>query len=101
MNRELAVLRAVVRLAADEDYGHLAKAPRVRLEDEPQGRLRYLTEDDEWPRLEQECRRAVEHPVAPRRSPQLLQIVRLALETGMRKSEIFRLEARESTSPGA
>ena len=47
VNRELSVLRAVLRLAADEDYSYLTKVPLVRMEDEPEGRLRYLTEDDE------------------------------------------------------
>lgn len=35
VNRELSILRAVLRLAADEECGYLEKAPRVRLEKEP------------------------------------------------------------------
>jgi integrase len=91
VNRELCVLRSVLRLAADDDYGYLEKAPRVRMEKEPQGRLRYLTED-EASRLLTECRRAAEHPVSPRRSTQLYPVVVLALETGMRRGEILGLE---------
>jgi integrase len=91
VNRELAVLRAVLRLAADEDCGYLKKAPRVRMEKEPQGRLRFLTEAEAG-RLLAVCRKAAEHPVAPRRSPQLYPVVALALNTGMRKGEIMGLE---------
>src|SRR5206468_136741 len=78
VNRELSVLRAMLRLAADEDYGYLEKAPRVRLEKEPQGRLRFLTLD-EATRLLAECRKAAEHPVPPRRSPHLYPVVVIAL----------------------
>jgi len=46
VNRELSILRAILRLAADAECGYLEKAPRVRLEKEPEGQLRYLTDDE-------------------------------------------------------
>jgi integrase len=90
VNRELAVLRGVLRLAADDECGYLEKAPRVRMEKEPQGRLRFLT-DDEATRLLDECRKSAEHPVPPRRSLSLYPVVVVALNTGMRRGEILGL----------
>src|SRR5206468_12721343 len=90
-NRELSVLRGLLRLAADEECGYLEKAPKVRLEREPQGRLRFLS-DDERDRLLDECRKAAAHPVESCRSPFLYTVVVVALHTGMRKSEILNLE---------
>jgi hypothetical protein len=42
LNRELAALRHLLRLAHDE-WEALSSVPRIRLEKEPQGRLRWLT----------------------------------------------------------
>jgi len=42
VNRELALLRHLLRLA-HEEWGALAVVPKIRLEKEPQGRLRWLT----------------------------------------------------------
>src|SRR4030095_540716 len=67
VNRELQVLRGRLRMAAGEDCGYLEKAPTVKMEKEPEGRLRYLTED-EATRLLAECRRSAEHPVSTNRS---------------------------------
>ena len=44
LNRELALVRHLLRLA--EEWGYLAKVPRIRLVKEPEGRLRFLTEDE-------------------------------------------------------
>jgi integrase len=57
-------------------------APRIRLEKEPQGRIRWL-EPDEEVRLLDACRAS--------RTPHLADIVTLALETGMRKGELLGL----------
>lgn len=80
VNRELATLRHLLRLA--EEWGYLERAPRIRLAKEPEGRLRYL-EQEEAARLLTACGRS--------RCPHLRVIVTLALNTGMRKSEILGL----------
>jgi integrase len=91
VNRELSILRGLLRMAADDECGYLDSAPRVRLEKEPQGRLRFLSED-EAARLLRECRRAAAHPVSSCRSPHLYAVVVLALHTGMRRGEVLGLE---------
>ncbi len=70
VNRELAILRHMLRLA--EEWGYIAKVPKIRLSKEPEGRLRFLSED-EIERLLVACedRR--------RKSPYLLPIVTIAL----------------------
>jgi hypothetical protein len=70
VNRELSVLRGLLRMSADAECGYLERAPRVRMEKEPEGRLRFLREE-EARRLLAECRRAAEHPVSSCRSPDL------------------------------
>ncbi len=82
INRELAILRHLLRLA--EEWGYIAKVPKIRLAREPEGRLRFLAED-EIPRLLAAC-----EAKAPK-SPYLLPIVTVALHTGMRKGEILGL----------
>jgi len=81
INRELALLSHLFRLAHDE-WNALAEVPRVRRLEEPQGRLRWLAPDEEA-RLLSECRRS--------RNAQLYAISVLALETGMRQGEVFGL----------
>jgi len=76
VNRKLALLRHVLRLGHEWDL--IESPPKVRMEREPQGRLRHLSEDEEA-RLIAAC------------SPSLLAIVIVALETGMRKGEIASL----------
>src|SRR6266436_7578359 len=46
VNRPLALLRHLLRLARDE-WGVLADVPRVKLEREPEARIRWLEPDDE------------------------------------------------------
>jgi hypothetical protein len=43
VNRELAMLRHLLRLA--EEWGYIDKAPRIRMGREPEGRLRWLTRE--------------------------------------------------------
>ncbi len=81
INRPLAALRHLLQLA-HEEWGELPSVPRVRLEKEPQGRVRWL-EADEEARLLEACRAS--------RSPQLAAIVTIALETGLRRSELLGL----------
>jgi integrase len=81
VNRELACLRTLLKLAAEE-WEALPKVPRIRLEKEPEGRIRWL-EADEEARLRAACRTS--------RNPHLAAIVTLAMETGMRFGEIMGL----------
>jgi integrase len=82
VKRELAVLRHLIRLA--EEWGYFAKVPRTRLAPEPEGRLRFLSED-EIARLLAACE------AKAAKSPVLLPVVTLALNTGMRGGEILGL----------
>ncbi len=83
INRPLAVLRHLFRLAAEE-WGQAIVPPRIRLEKEPQGRLRYLDrERGEHVRLLD--------AVTASRNPDLADLVVMALYTGARRSELFGL----------
>jgi integrase len=90
VNRELQVLRGLLRMAAGEDCGFLEKAPTVKTEKEPEGRLRFLSED-EATRLLDECRKSAEHPNPTNRSPRLHALTVVALHTGMRRGELVGL----------
>lgn len=80
VNRELALVRHLLRLA--EEWGYIAKAPRVRLGKEPEGRLRFLTEPEALALLEA-CRTS--------QNPYLAAMVTTALYTGARRGEILGL----------
>ena len=82
INRPLALLRHLLRLARDE-WGVLTEVPRIKLEREPEGRIKWL-EPDEEARLLSAC--------ADSDNPHLLPIVTVALESGMRYSEIMGME---------
>lgn len=81
INRPLALLRHLLRTACHE-WEVLADVPRVRLEREPQGRLRWLSEEEEV-RLLAACRRSRNRWLAP--------LVTVALETGLRHGELLGL----------
>src|SRR6266851_5769834 len=81
VNRPLALLRHLLRLAAEE-WEVIAEAPRVRLEKESQGRLRWLTPEEAHQLLEA-CR-------AHQRAP-LADLVELCLYTGLRQAEALEL----------
>jgi integrase len=81
VNRALALLRHLLRLA-HEEWEVLDKVPRIRLEREAEGRLRWLT-PEEAARLLDVCRRS--------RNTDLLDLVELALFTGMRRGEVLGL----------
>jgi integrase len=81
VNRPLATLRHLLTLAREE-WEVLSAVPRVRLEKEPQGRLRWLTKE-EASRLLGKCDAS--------KNPLLGAIVQLALGTGMRREEILGL----------
>jgi integrase len=82
INRPLALLRHLLRLAYEE-WGVLPQVPRIKLEREPEGRVKWL-EVDEEERLLRAC--------AESGNEILLPIVSVALETGMRYSEIMGME---------
>ena len=90
VNRYLAALRALLRMAHRE-WEVLPTLPRVTLEREPEGRVRYL-EEPEAVRLLEACRES--------RNPHLHAIVTVALHTGMSRGEILGLAWSGSTSPG-
>jgi integrase len=81
VNRPLAILRHVLKLA-NEEWGVLANVPKVRLEKEGQGRLRWLTKE-EARRLLDACARS--------KNLDLKDLVTVALFTGCRQSEVLGL----------
>lgn len=80
VNRELALLRHLLVLA--QEWGHVERVPRIRLEREPEGRLRFLTEE-EIARLLAACGSSAH--------PELAAVVAVALNTGMRRGEVLGL----------
>jgi integrase len=81
VNRPLALLRHLLRLACDE-WEVLPTVPKIRLEKESQGRLRWLT-PEEAAKLLEKCR--------AQNNPNLVDLVELALYTGMRQGELLGL----------
>src|SRR5215470_17236771 len=84
INRPLALLRHLLRLA-HEDWGVLTTLPKVKLEKEPQGRIRWLGQyaPDEEKRLLSAC--------AASKNPELVKKVTIALESRLRKGELESL----------
>jgi integrase len=78
---ELGVLRHMLRLG--KRWGYLDAVPDIDMPKKPEGRTRYLDEN-EIARLLDAC--------AYSRNPYLAAIVTVALNTGMRKAEILGLE---------
>jgi integrase len=81
VNRALALLRHLLRLA-HEEWEVLDIVPRVRMEREAEGRLRWLTPEDAT-RLLAAC--------AESRNDDLTDLVEFALFTGMRRGEVLDL----------
>jgi integrase len=81
INRPLAALRHLLQLA-HEEWELLPAAPKIKLEREPQGRIRWLEPDDEA-RLLESCGKS--------KNKELKSIVTIALETGLRRAEILGL----------
>ena len=81
INRPLATLRHLLLLARDE-WEVLTTVPKIRQEREPQGRLRWLTED-EIRALLAACDKST--------SRELRHGVVLALNTGLRLAELYGL----------
>ena len=82
LNRELAALRHLFALAVEE-WEVLDKAPRIRLEKEPEGRIVWL-ETTEVTALLTACRAS--------QNKYLADVVTVALETGMRQGELLELD---------
>ena len=80
-NRTLALLRHLLRLA-HEEWELLDAVPRIRMEREAEGRLRWLT-PEEATRLLDVCRRS--------RNADLTDLVEFGLFTGMRRGEVLGL----------
>jgi integrase len=81
VNRPLASLRALLRMARDK-WEVLAKVPHMKLEREDQSRLRWLT-SEEATRLLVACRAS--------RNPHLVDLVEFCLFTGLRQAEALEL----------
>jgi integrase len=81
VNRPLAVLRHLLRLA-HEEWEIISSVPRIKLEREPQGRIRWLEADEEV-RLLAAC--------AKSQNKRLAAIVTVAMETGLRRGELLGL----------
>jgi integrase len=80
VNRPLALLRHLLRLAHEE--WEAIENPRIRLEKEPQGLLRWLTQE-EITRLLEAC--------AKSKNKELRTTVIVALNTGLRLGELMEL----------
>ena len=81
VRNDLTVLRHLLRLA-QRKWNYLDRVPEIELPKAPSGRTRYLTEG-EIKKLLAACEQS--------RNPHLTAIVTLALNTGMRKTEILGL----------
>jgi integrase len=81
VNRPLALLRHLLRLA-HEEWEAIESVPRIRLEKEPQGRLRWLTQE-QITRLLEAC--------AKSKNKELGGAVIIALNTGLRRGELLGL----------
>jgi len=81
INRPLALLRHLLRLACEE-WEVLSSVPKIRLEKEGQGRLRWLT-PEEATNLLTKCRK--------QKNAALVDLVEFALYTGLRQGEALGL----------
>jgi len=81
VNRPLALLRHLLRLA-HEEWEVIKVVPRIRLEKEPQGRLRWLTQEEITRLLDVS---------AKSRNKELRAAVIVALNTGLRLGELLGL----------
>jgi len=85
VNREVSVLRHVLKRAVDWKYLHQYRLAGLKQLPEPDGRTRFL-ELDQIDSLLRECEES--------RSPYLRPLVLLALNTGMRRGELLGLSRK-------
>ena len=78
INRALETVRHVLNVARD-DWGWIARVPKIRMLKEPKRRVRFLTEEE----ADRLMLALPEH---------MVPVVRYALATGCRRTEILRLE---------
>jgi len=83
INRKLACLSKIMQFAFDSE--RLAKMPKFPRQKEPQGRLRFLTKEEEVRILD----------YFKKNSPSIYDFTVVALDTGFRKSELLNLEDRD------
>ena len=81
INRPLALFRHLLRLA-HEEWGDLCIVPKIRTEKEPQGRLRWLTQEEAI-NLLATCKKS--------RNTGLADLVEFCLFTGVRRGEALGL----------
>ena len=81
VNRPLALIRHLLRLA-HEEWGELDVVPEIRTEKEPQGRLRWLTQE-EATKVLSACKKS--------RNAALADLVEFSLFTGVRRGEALGL----------
>jgi integrase len=82
VNRPLATLRNLLKTAANE-WELLEAVPAIRLEQEPKGRVRWLTAEEAY-RLLEACRAS--------QNPDLHDLVEFAMFTGVRQGEALSLD---------
>ena len=90
VNRDLSVLRGLLRLA--KRWRYLTEVPEVEMAREPEGRLRFLSEE-EAVRLLDECRKAGEHRVS--------SCGRVPSRVENRNGAFFRLDGKSNHQPAA
>jgi integrase len=85
INRKLAALRVMLKLAVERDM--LAKMPRIPVRKEYEGRLRYFSEAEEAS--------LIEYATVTRQDPEMGQMMSVGVASGLRLGELLRLTKRD------
>ena len=86
VNREIALLSAAINYCRDEFGWNIPNPAAKQKLKEPEGRLRWL--------IREEAANLIRVAESQKRSPWLADVIRLAVNTGMRKGEMLNLEWR-------